>query len=150
MFLCVYETLTNGEYKNKGYYIQEYQGVYPEYDGYVICSVATKKEAIEKCEEFMLNHPIKKPDYNWGLGAWNPVEYGKWMENWWPEIPDYSTTELVKCSYCNEEIHTYEAHQPICPEHNKFACSKCIGNKDLWDKIEKQIIKKIQLQKDFK
>lgn len=48
MFLCVYETLTNGEYKNKGYYIQEYQFVYPEHDGYVIYSAKTKKEAIEK------------------------------------------------------------------------------------------------------
>jgi hypothetical protein len=108
MWIGIYETVTFGEFKNQGFYIQHYDWCYPEHDGPVIATSANKKEVVAKCHEYMKTHMIKAPDYNWGLSFCKG--YDKWYKNWWPDCPDYSQINKVCCSHCKKECYTWEVY----------------------------------------
>lgn len=145
MWIGIYETTTMGEFKNQGFYVQHYDWCYPEHDGPVIATSASKKEVVAKCREYMKTHRIKAPDYNWGLAFCEG--YSEWYKNWWPGCPDYDRTKTYICPFCGTEFHTWDAGG--MEGLDGWCCKECERNWELKDKIVIKINKIEEINKDF-
>ena len=144
-YIGYYSTDTMGKYRHKGYTIQKYDCCLPdkdEGDVVICCGIPTLKECEARCEKYMEKHPVKIPEFNWGLGVWNRKEYKEWRKRWSIYSPDFSTKEKYKCIVCKKEEPTYLA--------NTYLGIGCICDACMSDKSKNDLIKKILKIKERK